>query len=234
MPRRLLKKADGTLVEYGGGGSSELEKRVGKVEKAIADKADSSTVPNAAAVAENTLKMQRKTTAEDGTESVSELFEVELPSGGGSGEEWELIADVTLTEEVNIITVFSGEIGYKNIGMILDAYAPTVNTDTSTVNVHVYSESTGFFNPLIKVGSRLPSGDRTTAYRIDSFGGMVITQGAVSVTDGGNTGNGNFAFSTRNSISNPIKSLYIQLAKAGTEWAYFGVRTRVRAWGVRA
>lgn len=37
MPRRLLKKADGTFAEYGGGGSSGLEERVGKVEKAIDD-----------------------------------------------------------------------------------------------------------------------------------------------------------------------------------------------------
>ena len=39
-------------------------------------------VPNAASVDGSTLKMQRKTTADDGTETTSELFEVELPSGG--------------------------------------------------------------------------------------------------------------------------------------------------------
>lgn len=43
MPTRYLRSPDGGFVTYsGGGGSSELEERVGKVEKAIGDKLDKS------------------------------------------------------------------------------------------------------------------------------------------------------------------------------------------------
>ena len=67
---------------------------VDKLSEAIADKAESSSVPNAASVDGNTLKLQRKTTTEDGTETTSELFEVELPEQENSVE-----VDTTLSEE---------------------------------------------------------------------------------------------------------------------------------------
>lgn len=71
-------------------------------------------VPNSATVnADNELVMQRT----DG-DAVAELFKVALPASGGGGSEWEVVQDVTLTEDVAEVSLGNG-VAYKDMVMIV-------------------------------------------------------------------------------------------------------------------
>lgn len=71
-------------------------------------------VPNSATVNEdNELVMQRT----DG-DAVSELFKVALPASGNGGGKWELIQDVTLTEDVAEVTLGNG-VSYKDTALVV-------------------------------------------------------------------------------------------------------------------
>lgn len=73
------------------------------------------TVPNKASVDGSTLKMQRKTTAEDGTETTSDLFDVELPASESGGTDISLgvtgaavgqIAKITAVDDNGVPTAW--------------------------------------------------------------------------------------------------------------------------------
>jgi len=80
---------------------------------ALSRKADKASVPNSAAVNDaNELVMQHT----DG-DAVAELFKVALPAGGGGGE-WELIQDITLTEDVAEVSLGNG-VSYKDVALVV-------------------------------------------------------------------------------------------------------------------
>lgn len=91
-----------------------LEEHILKTDKSLTDKADITTVPNSATVnADNELVVQRA----DG-DAISELFRVALPAGGEGGSEWELIQDVTLTEDVAEVSLGNG-VSYKDMALVV-------------------------------------------------------------------------------------------------------------------
>lgn len=76
----------------------------GKTGAVTVKETDPDTVPNKASVDGSTLKMQRETAG-----GVTDLFEVDLPSGSGGGSsedsDWELLSTVTLEEAAQRIDV---------------------------------------------------------------------------------------------------------------------------------
>lgn len=133
----------------------------------ISGKADKASVPNSATVnADNELVMQHT----DG-DAVTELFKVALPAGGGGGE-WELIQDVTLTEDVAVIRLENGT-SYHDVTLVItplkinnetgdgDTSAklqPTINFDWTRVwmtNIPVNSSNVYVFTSLWVGGARI-------------------------------------------------------------------------------
>lgn len=93
---------DDTLTVPGAAADAKaVGDKVAELSGAIADKADSSTVPNAAVVKDNLLKMQRKTTNEDGTESTAVLFTVRMDTY--SRQEIDAIMGSYVTDIANLI-----------------------------------------------------------------------------------------------------------------------------------
>lgn len=112
------------------------------------------TVPNKASVEGSTLKMQRETTDGDET-TVTDLFEVDLPSGSGETDKagiWEHIIDITTTEEVGSIEVTENadnvplsELKYNEIWIIAKMVGVSTNTWSwwmcgATSDVNLYAE----------------------------------------------------------------------------------------------
>lgn len=100
------------------------------------------TVPNKASVEGSTLKMQRETT-DDGETTVTDLFEVDLPSGGETTIE--LLESTTAAENVDVIGFEELDLGIGNYFLILNAESSgmglslIINGNTATG----YTGSTG-------------------------------------------------------------------------------------------
>ena len=81
------------------------------VGQALAGKASKTTIPNSATVNEDNELVMQHTEGDDD----AELFKVALPAGGS---EWEVVQDVTLTEDVAEVSLGNG-VYYKDVALVV-------------------------------------------------------------------------------------------------------------------
>ena len=161
----------------------------------------------------------------DGSEPVT----VEIPSGG---EKWETILDLTLEEDVNKVVLMSGDVGYKKIMVYMESVPPTDQTVTSNQAISVYSGETTMFEAIAKLNSAyLYNGNRLSGVSIEltPYAANVFASGAAGWYDSGTPTEVKMGYSSKNSLSKPIKELTAQV------WgnALFGVGSWFKIYGVR-
>ena len=169
------------------------------------------------------------TGAVEGSYDGSKPLTVEIPGGG---EKWETILDLTLEEDVNKVVLMSGDVGYKKILVYMKSVPPTEQTVTSNQAISFYSGETTMFDATAKLNVAY-------VYNDNRFNGVSIelTPYAANVFASGPTGWGDstattaayMGYSSKNSLSKPIKELTAQV------WgnALFGVGSWFKVYGVR-
>ena len=161
----------------------------------------------------------------DGSEPVT----VEIPSGG---EKWETILDLTLEEDVNKVVLMSGDVGYKKIMVYMESVPPTDQTVTSNQAISVYSGETDMFAATAKLqGVYLHDSNRLSGVSIEltPYAANVFASGVIGWYDTGTPTEVKMGYSSKNSLSKPIKELTAQV------WgnALFGVGSWFKVYGVR-
>ena len=169
------------------------------------------------------------TGAVEGSYDGSEPLTVEIPGGG---EKWETILDLILEEDVNKVVLMSGDVGYKKIVVYMESIPPTDQTGTSNQAISVYSGETTMFEAIAKLnGAYLYNGNRLNGVSIEltPYAANVFASGAMGWYDTGTPTAVNMGYSSKNSLSKPIKELTAQV------WgnALFGVGSWFKAYGVR-
>lgn len=169
------------------------------------------------------------TGAVEGSYDGSAPLSVEIPSGG---EKWETILDLTLEEDVNEVVLMSGDVGYKKIMIYMDSVPPTDQTVTSNQAISVYSKETTMFEATAKLnGAYLYNGNRLSGASIEltPYAANVFTSGSGGWYDSGTPTEVKMGYSSKNSLSKPIKELTAQV------WgnALFGVGSWFKVYGVR-
>ena len=162
----------------------------------------------------------------DGSAPVS----VKIPEGGG--EKWETILDLTLEEDVNKVVLMSGDVGYKKIMVYMESIPPTDQTVTSNQAISFYSGETDMFAATAKLnGAYLYNGNRLSGASIEltPYAANVFASGTGGWYDTGTPTTANMGYSSKNSLSKPIKELTAQV------WgnALFGVGSWFKVYGVR-
>ena len=160
----------------------------------------------------------------------SEPLTVEIPGGG---EKWETILDLTLKEDVNKVVLMSGNVGYKKIMVYMESVPPTDQTVTSNQAISVYSGETTIFEATAKLnGAYLYNGNRLNGVSIEltPYAANAFTSGSSGWYDSGTPNEVKMGYSSKNSLSKPIKELTAQV------WnnALFGVGSWFKVYGVRA
>ena len=162
----------------------------------------------------------------DGSAPVS----VKIPEGGG--EKWETILDLILEEDVNKVVLMSGDVGYKKIMVYMESIPPTDQTVTSNQAISFYSGETDMFAATAKLnGAYLYNGNRLSGASIEltPYAANVFTSGTGGWYDSGTPTEVKMGYSSKNSLSKPIKELTAQV------WgnALFGVGSWFKVCGVR-
>ena len=160
----------------------------------------------------------------------SEPLTVEIPGGG---EKWETILDLTLKEDVNKVVLMSGDVGYKKILVYMESVPPTDQTVTSNQAISVYSGETTIFGATAKLnGAYLYNGNRLNGVSIEltPYAANAFTSGSSGWYDSGTPTEVKMGYSSKNSLSKPIKELTAQVWKN----ALFGVGSWFKVYGVRA
>lgn len=170
------------------------------------------------------------TGAVTGSYDGSAPLNVEIPSGGGG--EWETILDLTLEEDVNKVVLMSGDVGYKKIVVYMKSVPPTDQTVTSNQAVSIYSGETNMSEATAKFNAAyLYNGNRFSGVSIEltPYAANVFASGKVGWDDTGTPTGANMGYSSKNSLSKPIKKLTAQV------WsnALFGVGSWFKVYGVR-
>ena len=169
------------------------------------------------------------TGAVEGSYDGSEPLTVAIPSGG---EKWETILDLTLEEDVNKVVLMSGDVGYKKILVYMESIPPTDQTVTSNQAVSFYSRETDMSNAIAKLDSAyLYNGNRLSGISIEltPYAANVFASGVAGWTDSGVLREGKMGYSSKNSLSKPIKELTAQVWRN----ALFGVGSWFKVYGVR-
>ena len=161
----------------------------------------------------------------DGSEPVT----VEIPSGG---EKWENILDLTLEEDVNKVVLMSGDVGYKKILVYMESVPPTDQTVTSNQAISVYSGEADISYATAKLNNAyLYNGNRLSGASIEltPYAANAFVSGVAGWLDSGTPTECKMGYSSRNSLSKPIKELTAQV------WgnALFGVGSWFKVYGVR-
>ena len=169
------------------------------------------------------------TGAVNGSYDGSAPVTVEIPSGG---EKWETILDLTLEEDVNKVVLMSGDVGYKKIMVYMESVPPTDQTVTSNQAISVYSGETDMFAATAKLnGAYLHNSNRLSGVSIEltPYAANVFASGAAGWLDSGTPTEVKMGYSSKNSLSKPIKKLTAQV------WgnALFGVGSWFKVYGVR-
>ena len=169
------------------------------------------------------------TGAVEGSYDGSKPLTVEIPGGG---EKWETILDLTLEEDVNKVVLMSGDVGYKKIMIYMESVPPTDQTVTSNQAISVYSGETTMFEAIAKLNSAyLYNGNRLSGASIEltPYAANVFASGAMGWYDTGTPTEVKMGYSSKNSLSKPIKELTAQV------WgnALFGVGSWFKVYGVR-
>ena len=168
------------------------------------------------------------TGAVTGSYDGSAPLSVEIPSG----EKWENILDLTLEEDVNKVVLMSGDVGYKKILVYMESVPPTNQTVTSNQAISVYSGETTMFEAIAKLnGAYLYNGNRLSGASIEltPYAANVFASGTAGWYDSGTPTEVKMGYSSKNSLSKPIKELTAQV------WgnALFGVGSWFKIYGVR-
>jgi len=153
-------------------------------------------------------------------------------TASGASDEWELISDITIAEDVTKIELLSGDVGYKKLTVLIKSEKSDLNTETGAKPLHIFSDKTSMSGPLAKLtGAIVLTGYRCSFVSIE-LKPCAVTFWGTSMIDSGNNTTANVAYSTRHDIvETPIKSLY---AASENQKYYFGSGTSFVTYGVRA
>ena len=126
----------------------------------------------------------------------------------------------------------SGDVGYKKIMVYMESIQPTDQTVTSNQAISFYSGETDMFAATAKLnGAYLYNGNRLSGVSIEltPYAANVFASGGMGWYDSGTTTAANMGYSSKNSLSKPIKELTAQV------WgnALFGVGSWFKVYGVR-
>lgn len=166
----------------------------------------------------------------DGANPVSGAAVAAYVAANAGNETWELIADVTLTEEVAELQMFSGTTGYKKISGVINYVVPTTNTATANKELSIYTDKTNKYNPMCKVAAAMCyNADRRTVFFTSILKDYCISYSATNVPDAGAGVQSYMNYATWHNTQNYIKSLSL------FGWgAYFGIGSTIKIYGVRA
>lgn len=180
-------------------------------------------------VAANLPTVDNTVTA-DGANPVSGAAVAAYVAANAGNETWELIADVTLTEEVAELQIFSGTTGYKKISGVINYVVPTTNTATANKELSIYTDKTNKSNPMCKVAAAMCyNADRCSVFFTSILKDYCISYSATNVPDAGAWVQSYMNYATWHNTQNYIKSLSL------FGWgAYFGIGSTIKIYGVRA
>lgn len=160
-------------------------------------------------------------------------------SGGGSGDAWELLADITTTELVNTIEITQYPDGNT---LNLKKFCVICNTKQERTDGETFAGTKNMvFNvnssPSLTSGTASSSGDSF----VDCFAYFELICGHIEgvvkkIIDNPNSNNGNFRHTTYNGIFEKIERIAVQSAftyNAGRKDA-FSVGSKFKVYGVRA
>ena len=166
----------------------------------------------------------------DGANPVSGAAVAAYVAENGGNETWELIADVTLTEEVVELQIFSGTTGYKKISGVINYVVPTTNTATANKELSIYTDKTSKYNPMCKIAAAMCyNADRRSVFFTSILKDYCISYSATNVPDAGAGVQSYMNYATGNNTQNYITSLSL------FGWgAYFGIGSTIKIYGVRA
>ena len=168
------------------------------------------------------------TGAVEGSYDGSKPLTVEIPSGG---EKWETILDLTLEEDVNKVVLMSGDVGYKKIVVYMESVPPINQTVTSNQTISVYSGEADMSEATAKLNSAyVHDTNRLSGVSIEltPFAANVFVT-PVGWFDTGTPTDVKMGYSSKNSLSKPIKELTAQVWRN----ALFGVGSWFKIYGVR-